>query len=216
MASPGTWPQVEPDDRARRRLGEGVGVRADDARDHGVAAGGGVIRAEDERLPVRRHLDGAANESFTRQFVVPDAGQRRPGPVSYTHLDVYKRQTLKYFFAVGGLFLLQIATGILSAHYGVEGGALYGIEIDQVLPYAVVRTWHTQLGILWIATAWLATGLYVAPAVGGREPKFQRLGVNVLFVALVVVVLGSMIGEWLSITGKMGHGTCLLYTSRCV
>ena len=120
-----------------------------------------------------------------------------------------QKATLKYFFAVGGLFLLQIATGILSAHYGVEGGALYGIEIDQVLPYAVVRTWHTQLGILWIATAWLATGLYVAPAVGGREPKFQRLGVNVLFVALVVVVLGSMIGEWLSITGKMGHGTPL-------
>lgn len=118
-----------------------------------------------------------------------------------------QKATLKYFFAVGGLFVLQIAFGILSAHYGVEGGALYGIQIDTFLPYAVVRTWHTQLGILWIATAWLATGLYVAPAVGGREPRFQRLGVNVLFVALVVVVLGSMIGEWLSITGKMGHGT---------
>ena len=118
-----------------------------------------------------------------------------------------QRATLKYFFAVGGLFVLQIAMGILSAHYGVEGGSLYGIPIDTVLPYAVVRTWHTQLGILWIATAWLATGLYVAPAVGGREPKLQRLGVNVLFVALVTVVLGSMIGEWLSITGKMGHGT---------
>ncbi len=117
-----------------------------------------------------------------------------------------QRATLKYFFAVGGLFVLQIAVGILSAHYGVEGGALYGIPIDQFLPYAVVRTWHTQLGILWIATAWLATGLYVAPAVGGREPKFQRLGVNVLFVALVTVVLGSMIGEWFSITGRMGHG----------
>lgn len=117
-----------------------------------------------------------------------------------------QKATLKYFFAVGGLFLLQIAVGILTAHYGVEGGSLYGIPLDTFLPYAVVRTWHTQLGILWIATAWLGTGLYVAPAVGGREPRYQRLGVNVLFVALVVVVVGSMIGEWLSIMGEMGHG----------
>lgn len=117
-----------------------------------------------------------------------------------------QKATLKYFFVVGFLFMGQIAMGILSAHYGVEGGALYGIKIDEFLPYALVRTWHTQLGIFWIATAWLATGLYVAAAVGGKEPKFQRLGVNVLFGALLVVVLGSMAGEWFSIMGKMGHG----------
>ncbi len=117
-----------------------------------------------------------------------------------------QRATLKYFFVVGALFLLQIAMGVLGAHYGVEGGALYGVEIDKFLPYSVVRTWHTQLGIFWIATAWLATGLYVAPAVGGKEPKFQRLGVNVLFGALIVVVFGSLIGEWLSLMGKLGHG----------
>ena len=118
-----------------------------------------------------------------------------------------QKATLKYFFVVGALFVLQIAMGIISAHYGVEGGALYGIPIDEWLPYAVTRTWHTQLGILWIATAWLATGLYVGPAVGGREPKGQRLLVNVLFVALVVVVFGSMLGQWMSITGKLGYGT---------
>ncbi|MCB1253864.1 MAG: nitric-oxide reductase large subunit [Austwickia sp.] len=120
-----------------------------------------------------------------------------------------QKATLKYFYVVGLLFVLQIAMGIIGAHYGVEGGALYGIPIDQILPYAVVRTWHTQLGIFWIATAWLATGLYVAPAVGGKEPAYQRLGVNVLFVALIVVVLGSMAGEWLSMMGKMGHGNAV-------
>lgn len=120
-----------------------------------------------------------------------------------------QKATLKYFFVVGALFVLQIAVGILTAHYGVEGSTLYGIPIDQILPYAVLRTWHTELGILWIATAWLATGLYVTPAVGGREPKYQRLGVNVLFVALIVVVAGTMIGQWLSIKGMMGYGTTL-------
>ena len=34
-------------------------------------------------------------------------------------------------------------------------------------------------------------GLYIAPLLSGREPKFQKLGVDVLFYALLVVVLGS-------------------------
>jgi nitric oxide reductase subunit B len=49
--------------------------------------------------------------------------------------------------------------------------------------------------VLWIATAWLATGLYVAPMLGGRDPKFQRLGVNFLFVSLLVIVIGSFAGQ---------------------
>ena len=74
--------------------------------------------------------------------------------------------------------------GVITAHYGVEGDGFYGIPLDDILPYTVTRTWHMQLGIFWIATAWLAAGLYIAPAVGGGEPRFQRLGVNVLFGAL--------------------------------
>ena len=122
-----------------------------------------------------------------------------------------QQATLKYFFVVGAMFVLQIVMGIVVAHYAVEGGGLYGIPLDEWLPYSVARTWHTQLGILWIATAWLATGLYVAPAVGGREPKFQRLGVNVLFGALILVVGGSMLGQWLSIRGDLGYGSRLSF-----
>jgi nitric oxide reductase subunit B len=116
-----------------------------------------------------------------------------------------QKATLKYFFVVAALFLAQIGLGAVTAHYGVEGSGFYGIPLDQVLPYAVVRTWHTQLGIFWIATAWLATGLFVAPAVGGREPKGQRFLVNVLFAALLVIVVGSLAGEWLSVQQKL-HG----------
>jgi len=69
----------------------------------------------------------------------------------------------------------------------------------------VARTWHTQLGIFWIATSWLATGLFIAPAVSGVEPKGQRLCVNLLFVALLIVVVGSLAGEWLGIQQKLGN-----------
>lgn len=110
-----------------------------------------------------------------------------------------QRATLKYFWTVLGLMLLQMAMGVVAAHYGVEGDSFYGIPISDFLPYSIARTWHTQLGIFWIATAWLAAGLYIGPAVSGVEPKGQRLGVNILFGALLVVVLGSMAGEWLSV-----------------
>ena len=110
---------------------------------------------------------------------------------------------VKYFWTVAGLFLVQMIMGVISAHYGVEGNGFYGIPLDKWLPYTVTRTWHTQLGIFWIATAWLAAGLFIGPAVSGIEPKGQRLGVNVLFVALVVVVVGSLTGEWLSVKGYL-------------
>ena len=116
-----------------------------------------------------------------------------------------QRATMKYFFVVMALWGVQILMGVLTAHYGVEGHGFYGFPLDRYLPYAVTRTWHLQLAIFWIATSWLATGLYVGPAVSGHEPKFQRLGVNVLFGALILVVGGSLAGEWLGIQQRLGN-----------
>ena len=112
------------------------------------------------------------------------------------------KATRKYFFTVIGLMLLQIAMGVVTAHYAVEGDAFFGFPLAEVLPYVTSRTIHTQVGIFWIATAWLATGLYVAPLLSGREPKLQKLGVDALFWALIVVVLGSTITGWL---GTLQH-----------
>ncbi len=114
-----------------------------------------------------------------------------------------QKATIKYFFLVTGLFLLQILMGVITGHYGVEGNGFYGIPLSSILPYSVSRTWHLQLAIFWIATSWLAAGLYVGPSISGEEPKGQRFGVNVLFGALIVVVLGSMAGQWMSIMNKL-------------
>ena len=116
-----------------------------------------------------------------------------------------QRATIKYFLVVVILWGVQILMGAITAHYGVEGQGFYGIPLDKYLPYAITRTWHLQIAIFWIATSWLATGLYVGPAVSGHEPKYQRLGVNVLFAALVLVVGGSLAGEWFGIQQKLGN-----------
>ncbi|KHK57708.1 nitric oxide reductase large subunit [Ralstonia sp. A12] len=112
------------------------------------------------------------------------------------------KATRKYFFAVIGLMLVQIGMGAITAHYAVEGESFFGIPLAQVLPYVISRTVHTQLGVLWIATAWLATGLYIAPLLSGREPRLQKLGVDLLFWALIFIVVGSTATGWL---GTLQH-----------
>lgn len=113
------------------------------------------------------------------------------------------RAVIKYFWVVNLLILAQVLLGVITAHYGVEGDAFYGIDIASLIPYSITRTWHVQLAIFWIATSWLATGLYIAPSLSGIDPKLQKLGVNVLFVALLIVVAGSLIGQWFGVMQRL-------------
>lgn len=115
-----------------------------------------------------------------------------------------QKAVVKYFWVVTGLWIIQIIMGVITAHYAVEGDGFYGIPLSETIPYVITRTWHIQLGIFWIATAWLAAGLYLAPVLAGFEPKGQLLGVNILFGALVLVVAGSMVGQWMSINHRLG------------
>jgi len=114
------------------------------------------------------------------------------------------KATAKYFWVLLALFLVQILFGAMSAHYQVEGQDVYGYALADVLPYSITRTWHTQLAVLWIAVAWLGTGLYIAPAISGYEPPFQRLGVNVLWACLLIIVVGSFAGQWLAVMQTLG------------
>ena len=102
------------------------------------------------------------------------------------------------------LFLLQALAGGALAHYRVESGAFYGFDLARFFPYNLLRTFHLQLAIFWIATAWVAGGLFLAPIVGGAEPRGQRAGVLALLAALAVVVFGSLGGEWLGINDRLG------------
>lgn len=117
------------------------------------------------------------------------------------------KATLKYFWVVAALWVVQVGLGAITAHYQVEGSGFYGIPLAEWLPYTVARTWHVQLGIFWIATAWIASGLFVAPAVSGREPKYQRFFVNFLFVCLLIIVVGSLLGQWIGVHQRLGLKT---------
>jgi nitric oxide reductase subunit B len=125
-------------------------------------------------------------------------------PLAMIRVTPSMKATAKYFWLVIALFLCQILLGAITAHYQVEGQEAYGFALSNYLPYSLSRTWHTQLAVLWIATAWLGMGLYIAPAISGHEPKYQRFGVNFLFVCLIVIVVGAFTGQWLAVMQKLG------------
>lgn len=112
----------------------------------------------------------------------------------------------KYFVIVSILFFIQVMFGALLAHYYTEPDSFFGIKwIAELFPFSISKGFHLQLAIFWIATAWLGLGIYVAPLVGGHEPKRQGLLVDILFWALVVLVFGSMLGQWLGVNGYLGN-----------
>lgn len=125
-------------------------------------------------------------------------------PLTLVALTPSQRALGKYLFLVVALFVFQVLVGGLTAHYTVEGQSFYGINLSQWFPYSLVRTWHIQSALFWIATGFLAAGLFLAPIInGGKDPKFQKLGVDILFWALVAVVAGSFIGNYLAIAQLM-------------
>ena len=115
-----------------------------------------------------------------------------------------QRATIKYFVVVALLFLAQALVGGATAHYRADPGSFYGIDLSAFFPSNIFRTWHLQLAIFWIATAYIAGGLFLAISMGEKEPKGQVKGVNLLFVALVIVVIGSLLGEMAGVYQLLG------------
>ena len=142
--------------------------------------------------------------AFLRKHDEHDPVPAAHDPLARIALTPSQRALGKYLLLVVGLFSFQVMLGGFTAHYTVEGQKFYGIDVSQWFPYALVRTWHIQSALFWIATGFLAAGLFLAPLInGGKDPKFQKLGVDVLFWALIVVVAGSFIGNYLAIAQVM-------------
>jgi nitric oxide reductase subunit B len=116
-----------------------------------------------------------------------------------------QRGTIKFFVIAALLFLVQVLVGGATAHSRAEPGSFYGINLSAVFPSNILRTWHLQLAIFWIATAYVAGGLLLASSLGEKEPRGQAKGVNVLFVSFLVLVGGSLLGEILGIDQLLGN-----------
>jgi nitric oxide reductase subunit B len=126
---------------------------------------------------------------------------RTPGDVALTPAQ---RACAWFFLVMAALFLIQTFVGAASQHYRTDLASFFGIDLARFLPYNLMRTWHVQLAIFWVATSFLAAGIFLAPMIAGREPRGQHLLAYSLLGALALVVFGSLIGEWAGIFGLTG------------
>jgi len=111
-------------------------------------------------------------------------------------ISASQRKTAKFFLVVTALFFLQVNLGGFMAHQTVNSGSFYGLDwVNRFFNYNWMKSWHLQLAVFWIATSWIGTTLFLSPRVGGKEPGGQGLLVDVLFVAVLVVAVGSLTGE---------------------
>lgn len=118
-------------------------------------------------------------------------------------LTTSQRYAAKFFLVVILLFLVQTTFGGLLAHYTIHPGSFYFPVVAKLISYNWAKTWHLQIMVFWIATTWMASAIYLAPIIGGREPARQGLLVQVLFIAVLLVAVGSLVGEVLGIKGML-------------
>lgn len=121
-------------------------------------------------------------------------------PPDEINLSPCQRAATRFIPLAGALFALQVLLGGLLAHYYVERLAFFGIEeifginIVEVFPFALAKTFHLDLGILWIASLWLGAGLFLPPLLTNHEPDRQKTLIHVLLGALIVAAVGGLAG----------------------
>lgn len=142
--------------------------------------------------------------SFLRNHNEKEPTPPATDPLLKLNLTPSQKALGKYVFLTLALFVVQVALGGVLAHYTVEGQKFYGIDISKLFPYSLVRTWHIQSALFWIATGFLTAGLFLAPVInGGKDPKYQAFGVNFLFLALLIVVAGSYAGNFFALSHQI-------------
>ena len=128
---------------------------------------------------------------------------RSPGDVALTPAQ---RACAWFFFVMAALFLLQTFVGAASQHYRADLDNFFGFDLAAIFPYNLMRTWHVQLALFWVSVSFVAAGIFLAPMIARREPKHQGKLAFALLGALVVVVLGTLIGSFLGIHGVLQDG----------
>jgi nitric oxide reductase subunit B len=151
------------------------------------------------------HVDGTVTIvviylSYEYLFKKEKDDQMEPA-MKITTLFRSQKKLLKYIPIVAALFVVQLVLGGYLAHLYTEPDGDFVLS-QSLLPFNVMRSMHTQLAILWVAVGWLVGGLLIAPWVANKDHKYPWL-VDVLWSALLVVAVGSVIGLYMGATGKM-------------
>jgi nitric oxide reductase subunit B len=95
----------------------------------------------------------------------PDDAPMERGLAAYRALTPSQVKTGKYFIVVALVFLASQGAGAIMAHSYYDRETFYGIQLNYILPYNFLRSFHLQAPIIWIGLGWIASGLFIAPAI---------------------------------------------------
>ena len=99
----------------------------------------------------------------------------------------------------------QPLVGGATAHYRADPGSFYGFQLENTFPSNLMRTWHLQSAIMWIATSYVAAALFLSRSLRADEPRGLAAWAHFLFVAFIAVIGGSLLGEWAGISDLLGN-----------
>jgi nitric oxide reductase subunit B len=137
----------------------------------------------------------------------PDDAPMERSLVHFHPLTDSQKRTGKYFLVVALVFLASQGAGAVMAHSYYDRETFYGIQLNYILPFNFLRSFHTQAPIIWIGLGWIASGLFLAPAIaGGREARGQGALVELLFWVSLFVVAAALAGNYLAIQGVIDRG----------
>jgi nitric oxide reductase subunit B len=132
----------------------------------------------------------------------PDDVPKERGLAHFLPLTDSQRRVGKYFIVVALVFLASQGAGAVMAHSYYDRETFYGIQLNYILPFNFLRSFHTQAPIIWIGLGWIGSGLFLAPAIaGGKEAPGQGVLVDILFWVSLFVVAAALIGNYLGIQG---------------
>ncbi|MCC7039752.1 MAG: cbb3-type cytochrome c oxidase subunit I [Burkholderiales bacterium] len=109
-----------------------------------------------------------------------------------------QRLSLRFFIVMLVLFFFQTGFGLLLAAQHIDPTLLAG-----TFNFNVVRAEHTNLGILWVLSGFIATILFVGPLLSKRELAAPWL-IKFLFYALLAAVVWNVVTQILAQRGIAG------------
>lgn len=68
---------------------------------------------------------------------------------------------------------MQTLVGGGVAHLRADPTNFYGINLSEYFPSSLLRTFHLQAMIFWLATGFVTGGLFLSRVLGGKEQKYE-------------------------------------------
>ena len=121
-----------------------------------------------------------------------------------------QRATYKFFVFSILLFGAQVLAGMLAATDFVRP---FGVSLGSIIPFTVLRSYHTLFQIYWFFMAWVGYTLFFLPRIS-RVPNGQLFLINALFAICIVTGVGALVGIYAGQTGMITGQTAYWFGSQ--